>query len=215
MPSDSAMEPGGVKNGRPLILFVDDNDVLRNIISEVLEKSGYSVITADSGESCMKTLTEIYPEMILLDIMMEPMDGWETLRAIRKSPACKDIPIVTLTGKVFLPSEMVEYGSEISGWIKKPIRMEPFVRMVRQIFAELEEDRNVAMERCNAASAEELYNFTRHRRRLRVYRRIYEGIMDQCTKPETETCSAWGSDKKLMEDMVAQEEEWCRAHGII
>ncbi len=215
MPADSGIEPEKGKNGRPVILFVDDNDILRSIISEVLEQAGYSVVCADGGESCLKTLTEIYPDMILLDIMMEPMDGWETLRAIRKSPACKDIPIVTLTGKIFLPSEMVEYGHEISGWIKKPIRMEPFVRMIQEIFAELKEDREVALEKADSASPEDLYNYALHRRRLRVFGRIYEGILNQCVTTENETCEGWGEDTKMMQGMVAEEKEWCRAHGVI
>jgi len=214
MGADSAIEPGKIKNGKPVILFVDDNDVLRTIISEVLEKAGYSVVSADSGESCLQILTEIYPDLILLDIMMEPMDGWDTLNAIRKSPACKDIPIVTLTGKIFLPTEMIEYGHEISGWIKKPIRMEPFIQIVRQIFAELEEDRRVALEKAGA-SPKDQYNYALHRRRLRVFRRIYEGILNQCVTPEKGTCEGWSEDTQIMEDMIAREEEWCRAHGIL
>lgn len=215
MAADSGTKPGKVKNGRPLILFVDDNDVLRNIISEVLERAGYSVICADSGKSCLKTLTEIYPDLILLDIMMEPMDGYETLLAIRKSPACKDIPIVTLTGKIFLPSEMIEYGKEISGWIKKPIRMEPFIEMVQLIFAELEEDKRVALEMAENGSIQEQYNIAMHRRRHRVLNRIYEGILNQCITPEKEICSAWGEDTKMMQQIISEEEEWCRAHGLL
>lgn len=216
MATESGSMPPRRKNGHPLILFVDDNEVLRGIITEVLEgRCGYTVITADGGRACLNTLVDIRPEMILLDIMMEPMDGWDTLREIYSNVEYRTIPIVLMTGKIFLPREMLAYGPHICGWIKKPIRMEPFTKAIQQIFTELSEDEKVAEEMKGTASPEERHEISLHRRRLRVLRQIYEGINAQCVTPSGDSCEGWNEDIKEMDELIAQEEEWCRAHGLI
>ncbi|MDO8841104.1 response regulator [Methanocalculus sp.] len=199
----------------PLILFVDDNPALRTIIPEVLSRCGNTVTTADGGESCLQMLKEMKPDMILLDIMMEPMDGWDTLKAIRKVPEYQDIPIVVLTGKVFLPSEMLKYGQDIVGWIKKPVRMEPFTTAIQSIITELEGDRRFAEESGGRTSSEERDQIALHRRRLRVLRRIYDGIITQCIHPNSGSHTGWEEDTKMMTDLIAGEEQWCRDHGIL
>lgn len=198
-----------------LILFVDDNPALRTIISEVLSRCGYTIITADGGESCLSILREKKPDMILLDIMMEPMDGWDTLKVIRKVPEYQDIPVVILTGKVFLPSEMRRYGQEIAGWIKKPVRMEPFTTAIQSIIAELEEDRRFSEEWVRTNTSEDPDQIALHRRRHRVLRRIYDGIITQCIHPDGESHTGWEEDTKMMTDLIAGEEQWCRDHGIL
>ncbi|MDG6250751.1 hypothetical protein, partial [Methanocalculus sp.] len=127
----------------------------------------------------------------------------------------RTIPIVLMTGKIFLPSEMLAYGPHICGWIKKPIRMEPFTKAIQQIFTELSEDEKVAEEMKGTASPEERHEISLHRRRLRVLRQIYEGINAQCVTPSGDSCEAWDEDIKEMDELIAQEEEWCRAHGLI
>ncbi|RQD79289.1 MAG: response regulator, partial [Methanocalculus sp. MSAO_Arc1] len=132
------------------ILFVDDNESLRAIIPETLRDAGYIVATADGGKSCLDELCQAEYDLIILDIMMEPMDGWKTLRAIRKDTAYQEIPIVILTGKLFLPAEMITYGTEVAGWIKKPIHMEQFTARIDEIVADLIEDQRIAEEKAAA-----------------------------------------------------------------
>ena len=198
-----------------LILFVDDNPALRTIIPEVLTRSGHRVITADGGESCLQILTETKPDMIILDIMMEPMDGWDTLKAIRAVPEYRDIPIVVLTGKVFLPSEMCKYGPDIAGWIKKPVRMEPFTKEIQKTLIELAEDQTIADALSDPITDEERREITIHRRRLRVLHRIYDGVVTQCLQPNGEPSTGWCEETNSMTDLIAEEERWCMSHGLI
>lgn len=60
------------------------------------------------------------PDLVLLDIMMEPMDGWETLERIKTSPALRHIPVLMLTAKPLTPEEANEYGPYIEDYILKP-----------------------------------------------------------------------------------------------
>ena len=58
------------------ILIVDDSPMIVDVFVTMLERGGYKPITAFSGEECLETLRSTIPDLILLDIMMEPMDGW-------------------------------------------------------------------------------------------------------------------------------------------
>lgn len=77
------------------ILLVDDNP---KFLEDVLPFYGYEVKCAHDGVECLEILNsdELF-ELVLLDIMMPKMDGWETLKNIRKTPICKDIPVIMLT----------------------------------------------------------------------------------------------------------------------
>lgn len=77
------------------ILLVDDNP---KFLEDVLQFYGYEVKCAHNGVECLEILNsdELF-DLVLLDIMMPKMDGWETLKNIRKTPICKDIPVIMLT----------------------------------------------------------------------------------------------------------------------
>ncbi len=77
------------------ILLVDDNP---KFLEDVLPFYGYEVKCAHDGVECLEILNsdELF-DLVLLDIMMPQMDGWETLKNIRKTPICKDIPVIMLT----------------------------------------------------------------------------------------------------------------------
>lgn len=77
------------------ILLVDDNP---KFLEDVLPFYGYEVKCAHDGVECLEILnSEELFDLVLLDIMMPKMDGWETLKNIRKTPICKDIPVIMLT----------------------------------------------------------------------------------------------------------------------
>jgi two-component system OmpR family response regulator len=103
------------------ILVVDDNTDLVELYLTILGMKGYTVVGALSGRECLQELEKFLPDLILLDIMMAPMDGWETLRRIREDPRAGDIPVIMVTGKQFVLEELVQYGDLIDGYIVKPV----------------------------------------------------------------------------------------------
>jgi len=103
------------------ILVVDDNSDLVELYLTILGMKGYTVTGASSGRECMEELEKSLPDLVLLDIMMAPMDGWETLRRIREHPETGDVPIIMVTGKQFVLEELVQYGDMIDGYIVKPV----------------------------------------------------------------------------------------------
>ncbi|KUL00043.1 MAG: Response regulator receiver protein, partial [Methanoculleus marisnigri] len=102
------------------ILAVDDSPMIVDVFVTMLERGGYRPITAFSGEECLEVLNATPPDLVLLDIMMEPMDGWETLGRIKTNPATRDIPVLMLTAKPLTPEEANEYGAYIEDYILKP-----------------------------------------------------------------------------------------------
>jgi len=103
------------------ILVVDDSPFIVDVFVTMLERGGYRTVAAYGGEECLEILKTVTPDLILLDIMMEPVDGWETLEKIKANPQTKDIPVLMLTAKQLTPGEAQEYGIYIEDYVLKPI----------------------------------------------------------------------------------------------
>lgn len=102
------------------ILVVDDSPMIVDVFVAMLERGGYRPTAAYSGPECLEILKDMKPDLILLDIMMEPMDGWETLENIKSNNDTKDIPVMMLTAKQLTPEEAQEYGAYIEDYVMKP-----------------------------------------------------------------------------------------------
>ncbi|MEM6453940.1 MAG: response regulator [Acidobacteriota bacterium] len=81
------------------ILVIDDEADLLEFLQVVLSRSGYAVDTAANGTDGLIRAHVETPDLILLDIMMQDMDGWETLRLLRLDEACADIPVIILSAR--------------------------------------------------------------------------------------------------------------------
>ncbi|MCQ1539118.1 response regulator [Methanocalculus taiwanensis] len=103
------------------VLVIDDNPGIVEVFVTMLKRGGYTTYSASSGDEGLNLLQEVSPDLILLDIMMEPMDGWETLENIKLNPATREIPVMMLTAKQLTPDEAQEYGMYIEDYIIKPI----------------------------------------------------------------------------------------------
>lgn len=81
------------------VLIVDDSPTELHVLREMLTKSGFSVSTVSSGEEAIETLKSQRPDLILMDVVMPGMNGFEATRAITKNPQTADIPIIICTTK--------------------------------------------------------------------------------------------------------------------
>lgn len=103
------------------IMVVDDSSFIVDVFVTMLERGGYRTIATYGGQECLDLLKTEKPDLILLDIMMEPMDGRETLERIKTNPKTRDIPVMMLTAKQLTPDEAQEYGIYIEDYVLKPI----------------------------------------------------------------------------------------------
>ena len=81
------------------IMIVDDEEDILYTVGKMLEMDGYTVIKAENGEQCLEKLKNETPDLVLLDIMMPGLDGWDVAAKIKENPECKKIPIIFLTAK--------------------------------------------------------------------------------------------------------------------
>ena len=133
------------------ILVVDDNPVITEILCRMIKQCGYEAVELTSGEDTLEYLErEARPDLIFLDILMEPMDGWETLRRIKGDDRTREIPVIMITAKPLAPAELEEYSSIIEDYIQKPIPRRELSMLIDQFFRKksaLDDDMTRAKEK--------------------------------------------------------------------
>ncbi len=114
------------------ILVIDDEPDLTETVKGVLEAQGYEVLTANSGERGLEIAYTEHPHLVLLDVMMPGMDGYQVCRELQFGYT-KDIPVVFLTAKTELSHMMEASRSGASAFVTKPFRTEHLVQTVREV----------------------------------------------------------------------------------
>ena len=115
------------------ILVVDDDEDLQQLLRLVLEGQGYSVETASNGEEALACLERRRPGVILLDMRMPVMNGWEFVSALRQRDSRRAPPIVVVTAAANPGQQAAEVGA--AAWIAKPYDMRRVMEAVEQALA--------------------------------------------------------------------------------
>lgn len=110
------------------ILVVDDSPTVRKLISGKLEKSGHVVVCAVDGVDALAKLDEGMPDLVLLDITMPRMDGYEVCKQIRANPAGKNLPVVMISGKDGFFDKVRGRMAGTSGYVTKPFGPETLMK---------------------------------------------------------------------------------------
>jgi len=115
------------------IMVVDDEIDILNSLKVIFEKQKYEVTTVESGEDCLRQLEKGFRGVILMDIMMPNMDGWDTIREIIKRGLIKDVAIEIITGKGTKDHQkLMELGSYVYDYLTKPIDIKQLIESVRK-----------------------------------------------------------------------------------
>lgn len=118
------------------VLLVDDDKIVRLKASRMLEQCGCEVATAENGWDAVTQLDDVKPDLILLDITMEPLDGFKTLTLIRASRGeFKDTPVVMLSSHddVFTMGKSKDRGC--SAYLEKPLDMDALKQVLQEFLA--------------------------------------------------------------------------------
>jgi len=124
------------KPKRRKILVVDDEPTLVKLISQILTHRGYEVLTAGDGQEALRLLFANKPDLVLLDVKMPKMDGWQTCSRIRE---LSDVPIIMLTGKQKSEEDIVrglDYGAD--DYLIKPVGSRELVARVQAMLRRTE-----------------------------------------------------------------------------
>ncbi|HSS79834.1 MAG TPA: response regulator [Gaiellaceae bacterium] len=117
----------------PVVLIVDDDERLREYVRVNLEMEGYTIHEAASADDGMKVLDELRPDLVLLDVMMPQVDGWEMLRLMHERHGVGSIPVVMFSGKVDerAADQAAERGAQ--GFIGKPFDPNELIAQTKQL----------------------------------------------------------------------------------
>ena len=116
------------------ILIVDDSPYIVDGLVALLKRKGFKPIATHGGDEALAVLATVTPDLVLLDIMMEPMDGWETLDRIKSDPATKDIPVLMFSAKKITPEEAEQHCLNIEDFISKPVNPSQLLDAIQQVF---------------------------------------------------------------------------------
>jgi len=125
--------PGGRVREGPVVLIVDDDPGLRAFVRARLELEGYAVREAASADEGLAALEEGAPDLILLDVMMPRVDGWEMLRMVQERHGVGAIPVLMFSGKVDAASASEASSRGAQGFIGKPFDPQQLIESTKQM----------------------------------------------------------------------------------
>ncbi len=137
----------------PQIMVVDDDQDTVAILARHLQREGFVPIEASSGAQCLKLVQENEVDVILLDLMMPDMDGFQVVRELRANPVTAEIPVIMITARDDLDARAEGMRLGVSDFLAKPVFRRQLASRVRAQLEVVETARNAtaAMDRLDAA----------------------------------------------------------------
>jgi DNA-binding response OmpR family regulator len=137
----------------PQILVVDDDQDTVAILAHHLQREGFVPIQANSGAQCLKMVHENEVDVILLDLMMPDMDGFQVVKALRDDPETAEIPIIMITARDDMDARAEGMRLGVSDFLAKPVFRRQLASRVRAQLEVVETSRSAsaAMDRLEAA----------------------------------------------------------------
>jgi CheY-like chemotaxis protein len=106
------------------ILLIDDDLPLAAGLKEALERRGHLVLVLDRGSRALEVAERFEPQLVLLDVMMPGMDGWEVLRRLRENPSTRSVPVIMLTGADSEASKVAGFSLGADDYVTKPFSIQ-------------------------------------------------------------------------------------------
>ena len=121
------------------ILVVDDEDDILQFLELVLREKGYDVVTAAGGQDALTRAQIEKPDLVLLDIMMPQMDGWEVLKLLRVDEETASIPVAMLSARTEAKDRVQGLQEGAVDYICKPFALQELLEKIGSIFSQVEE----------------------------------------------------------------------------
>ncbi len=167
------------------ILIADDDPEIVDLIHLLLDKKGYTTIKAYSGKECLDSVRKQIPDLILLDVRMGPMDGWQTLEQIKKNPDTASTPVLMLTGKRLSASEARQYKILMDDYIMKPFQPAELYAAIDHILTRKQKlKESLALVKQAGVDKEMFCEFAKLTHRISVDRKIMDILHDPRAVPK-------------------------------
>jgi len=112
------------------ILIVDDSPTERHVLNDMLTKAGYEVVASDNGEDAILKARTVKPDLILMDVIMPGLNGFQATRAISKDPATRMVPIILCTGKTQETDKIWGLRQGARDYIVKPVKRDELLAKI-------------------------------------------------------------------------------------
>lgn len=123
------------------ILVVDDDVDSLKLIGLMLQRQGYEVIAANAGQPAIQKAYGEHPDLIILDVMMPDMDGYEVCRRLRAEPVTKDIPIIMFTAKTLVDDKVKAFETGVDDYLTKPTHPAELSARVKNVLIRSQQQR--------------------------------------------------------------------------
>ncbi len=118
------------------VLVVDDDEHIQRSLEQYLQLEEFEVRTASGGAEALGIIEEFKPDLVLLDVMMPEMDGFEVLENLRRKPETEKLPVIMLTARDQHGDVLKGYQMGVSSYMVKPFNLDELVEVINQVFAE-------------------------------------------------------------------------------
>jgi CheY-like chemotaxis protein len=119
----------------PSILVVEDNEASRDALARRLERRGYRIVVAVDGEQAVAVARSEMPDLILMDLGLPVIDGWEATRRLKADPATRDIPIIVLSAHAMTDDRELALAAGGDDFDTKPVRFQLLMDKIQSLLA--------------------------------------------------------------------------------
>ena len=131
MESDmSGFQISSLDSGRK-ILVVDDNDQNRAFVKDILSPLGFEIMEAVNGHEALNTVKDFHPNVILMDLVMPGMDGFETIRRIRRIPEFEEVVVIGISASAYDVTKQESFAAGCNDFLTKPFQIEEILDCLR------------------------------------------------------------------------------------
>lgn len=128
------------KEKAPRIVCIEDEPEMIDLIKLILERKGFEVIGAGGGKAGLESIRKEKPDVILLDLMMPDMDGWEVYQQIKADKEIRDIPVIVVTAKAQSIDKVLGlHIAKVDDYIPKPFSPQELLDSIQQVLMKKEE----------------------------------------------------------------------------
>lgn len=120
----------------PVILIVEDNDMNLDMLSRRLERKGFDILSARDGLAGVEQTIRAKPDLVLMDMSLPEMDGWEATRTIKANPETAGIPVVALTAHAMASDREKALEAGCDDFYTKPIELPGLLDIISRLLAE-------------------------------------------------------------------------------
>ncbi len=122
----------------PKLLLIEDNEMNRDMLSRRLQRNGYTILTAETGEQGVILARMELPDLILMDITLPQMDGWEATRLLKTDERTRHIPIIALTARALVSDQAMAFEVGCNDYDTKPVDFARLTEKIRDLLVEKE-----------------------------------------------------------------------------